>query len=101
MTLFSIGKDGERRGTPLPNQVDVDANRKAHNTAGITYRTDSDTNYERVIFKNGMILYYDDQNRIIGVDGFIPELVSYPVRIIAKYGYDVFVDILGIDPPTT
>jgi hypothetical protein len=68
---------------------------------GITMRSDSDSNYQRVVFKNGLTLSYDDQNRIIKIDGFEPRLAVYPVIIQAKYGYDVYTDILGLTPPTT
>lgn len=101
MTLFNLDKDSDNRKNPRINQNDHVAQPMAHNTMATTYRTDSNTNYQRVIFKNAIILSYDDQNRIIKIDGFEPRLVNYPVTIEAKYGYDVYVDILEIDPPTT
>ena len=101
MSLHDVSKSNDFRLEPSPNANDAQKNRMAHNTIGTTYRKDTDSNFQRVIFKNGMILYYDDEDRIIRVDGFIPALAVYPVTIIAKYGYDVFVDVLGIDAPTT
>jgi hypothetical protein len=101
MSLFSVDKSGHDRKNPQPNQVDHDSNRKAHNTMGITMRTDNNVNYQRVVFKNGLTLSYDDQNRVIKIDGFEPRLALYPVVIEAKYGYDVYVDILGLTAPTT
>jgi len=71
----------------------------AHNTTQNTYRATGSEVTQRMSFKNGLILTYDSQNRISSVYGYIPELSDVPVFIIAKSGYDVFVDILGIDPP--
>lgn len=101
MTLFSVNKDHPERLGAVPNSNDVNNSRLAHNTTGITYRTDSNNNHQRVVFKNGITLSYDDQNRVIKIDGFEPRLVNYPVVIEAQYGYDVYVDILGLTPPTT
>lgn len=101
MSLHDIDKDSPTRLTPRPNSDDEQVKRMAHNTMGTTYRKDTDTNTQRVSFKNGLILYYDDADRIIRVDGFIPAVADYPVTIIAKYGYDVFTDVLGISRPTT
>lgn len=101
MSLFSVDKSGSDRKNPSPNQNDVVNNRLAHNTTAITYRTDGNPNYQRVIFKNGLTISYDDQNRVIKIDGFEPRVVPYPFTLQAKYGFDVYIDILGIDPPTT
>lgn len=102
MALHSVDKDNIDRNSPRPNTHDLrqDVSRMAHNTLGTTYKTTSDTTNTRIIFKNNLILYYDDQNRVIRVDGFIPSLAAYPVTIIANYGYDVFTDILGLTTPT-
>ncbi len=86
----------------MPNHSDriIDGAHKAHQTLSTTYHTDASANlHTRVVFKNNVILYYDDLNRVIRVDGFIPSLANYPVTIIANYGYDVYVDILGISAP--
>lgn len=101
MTLFDIDKSNLDRSSPQPNHSDqlIEGSVKAHATLGTTYKTDASAANVRVIFKNAMILYYDDANRVIRVDGFIPSLAVYPVTIIAIYGYDVFVDILGIAAP--
>lgn len=100
--LHDVDKSNVDRGSPKPNSHDTttENQRMAHQTIGTTYHTDASPNlYTRVIFKNNVILYYDDQNRVIRVDGFIPSLANYPVTIIANYGYDVYVDILGISAP--
>lgn len=101
MSLTDSDKTGDNRLSPSLNQSDQVVQRMGHNTNSNTYRKDTNTNSQRIAHKNTIDLYYDDQNRIIAVDGFIPELVNYPVRIEAEYGYDVYVDILGLTPPTT
>lgn len=72
----------------------------AHNTTQTTYKTESSLTPQRISFKNALILTYDSENRVSSVYGYIPELSPIPVFIIAKEGYDVFVDILGLTPPT-
>lgn len=99
MSLFDIDKQGNYRAQPSINENDSQNQRMAHNTMGTTYRSDSDTGNQRIVFKNGLILTYDDENRVSSAYGYIPEADTIPVLIIAKEGYDVFVDILGIDPP--
>lgn len=101
MSLFDIDK-GPDRGNPSPNTHDtvLEGANKAHQTLSTTYTTDASTaGKTRVRFLNNAILYYDDQNRVIRVDGFIPSLAAYPVTIIAKYGFDVYTDVLGITAP--
>jgi len=98
MTLFDTDKDGSKRISPKLNVDDSVANRMAHNTMSNTYRnTESVT--QRMAFKNALLLTYDSENRVSSVYGYIPELSSVPVLIIAKDGYDVFVDILETDAP--
>lgn len=99
MSLTDSDKTGNGRLSPQLNQNDQVVQRMAHNTYSGTYRKDTSDNAQRIAYKNSIVLYYDDQDRVIRVDGFIPELANYPVTLIAKYGYDIFVDILGIDPP--
>lgn len=101
MSLFNLDKDSDGRSVPRINHNDVVSNPLAHNTMSTTYKSDGDSNKQRVVFKNNITLYYDDQNRVIKVDGFIPDLVDYPVTIQAQYGYDVYTDILGLTAPTT
>lgn len=100
MSLFNVDKTNDNRSDAKPNENDVRFNRMAHNTLSTTYKTESDTNSQRIVYKNNIVMYYDDQDRVIRVDGFIPSLADYPVTIIAKYGYDVFTDILGLTAPT-
>jgi hypothetical protein len=99
MSLHDIDKKTNNRGQSALNAEDQLLQRKAHNTMSTSYKQEGSVNPQRIAFKNSLILYYDDQNRVIRVDGFIPEVANYPVTIIAKYGYDVFVDILGITAP--
>lgn len=82
------------------NSTDDVQNRMAHNTLGTTYKTDGDDATQRIIFKNGLILTYDEDDRVSSVYGYIPEISDVPVFIIAKAGYDVFTDILDITAPT-
>ncbi len=100
ISLFDVSKDDSARSLPTPNADDNVANRMAHNTAQTTYKTESNTNPQRISFKNGLILTYDSENRISSAYGYIPEASTIPLFIIAKEGYDVFTDILEIDPPT-
>lgn len=102
MSLHDVDKGAEDRATPAPNHTDIvtDGAVKSHQTLSTSYQTDAiDVANTRIAFKNNIILYYDDQGRVIRVDGFIPSVADYPVTIIAKYGYDVYEDILGIDAP--
>lgn len=99
MALHDVDKHQDGRTQPKLNERDVMLDWPAHNSSSPTYRKDSNNNYQRVSFKNGLILTYDDQNRISSVYGYIPELANYPVLIIANYGYDVYTDILGLTAP--
>ncbi len=101
MTLWNVDKDGEQRKNPQPNVSNVLGERTAANTLGTTYRTDNNNVVQRVIFKNSLIISYDDMDRIIKIDGFEPRIANYPVVIQAKFGFDVYTDILGIPPPIT
>lgn len=101
MTLHLIGKSNPGRHNPGLNQTDLNTQPLAHNTTQFTYKSDGNSNPQRVILKNAITLSYDDQGRIIKIDGFEPRLVNYPVTIEAQYGFDVYADILLIPPPTT
>lgn len=72
----------------------------AHNTASPTFRTEGGKKTGRMVFKNGLILGYDAENRVSSVFGYIPALADFPVLIIARTGFDVYKDILGLDRPT-
>lgn len=99
MAIHDVGKSSPDRSSPQPNSHDLQGvARMAHNTTSLVPTTGTQTS--RIAFKNNVILYYDDQGRVIQVDGFIPGLAAYPVRIEAKYGYDVYTDILGLTAPT-
>lgn len=99
VSLLDVDKNSSNRLTPQPNADDGVINRMAHNTMGNTYRTTGLDVTPRMAFKNGVILTYDSENRVSSVYGYIPELQSTPVLIIANEGYDVYVDLLGITPP--
>lgn len=99
MAIHDVDKSSSDRANPQPNSHDLQGiARMAHNTTSLVPTTGTQTS--RIAFKNNVILYYDDQNRVIRVDGFIPGLANYPVTIIAQYGYDVYTDILGLTAPT-
>jgi hypothetical protein len=51
-------------------------------------------------FKNGLLLTYDSANRVSSIYGYIPEISTTPILVIARDGYDVFTDILGVTEPT-
>lgn len=99
MSLIDADKSSDNRITPQLNTPDEVLQRMAHNTMGNTYRTAGLDVNQRMAFKNGLLLTYDGENRISSAYGYIPELSSVPVLIIAEEGYDVFVDILGLDQP--
>lgn len=99
MSLLDTDKNSVKRLSPQPNADDGVTNRMAHNTMSNTYRNTEDV-IQRMAFKNGLLLTYDSENRVSSVYGYIPELSTVPVLIIAKDDYDVFADILEIDPPT-
>lgn len=99
MAIHDVDKTSSDRGSPQPNSHDLQGvARMAHNTTSVVPTTGTQTS--RIAFKNNVLLYYDDQNRVIRVDGFIPGLANYPVTIIAKYGNDVYTDILGLIAPS-
>lgn len=100
MGLHDIDKSTDGRISPKPNANDNVLQRMAHNTYSNTYKSSSNPGKQRMSFKNGLILTYDDQNRVSSVYGYIPELATVPVLILAEEGYDVFVDILNVTTPT-
>jgi len=99
MSLHDIDKSGNNRTRPTPNTNDSVQNRMAHNTLGTTYKDDADDAQQRIAFKNSLILTYDNDNKVSSVYGYLPEVSDVPVFIIAKDGYDIFEDILGITAP--
>lgn len=99
MALHDVDKANGDRSNPILNADDNVANRMSHNTAGNTYRTAGLGVTPRMVFKNGLILTYDADDKVSSVYGYVPELSTTPVLIIAKDGIDIFTDILGIDAP--
>lgn len=99
MSLIDTDKTNGNRNTPTPNSPDDSGIRRAHNTSSNTYRRTGGDVTPRMVFKNGLILTYDADNKCSSVYGYIPELSTTPVFIVAKDGYDVFTDILGISAP--
>ena len=100
MSLHDIGKDQLDRSNPMPNVHGhlIPESVKHVQTHSTSYALTKNTG-TRIRYLNNMVIWYDDQNRAIKVEGFIPSLANYPVTITALYGYDVFVDILGISAP--
>lgn len=99
MSIIDNDSTTSNRSTPTLNVNDDGGIRKAHNTNGNTYRRAGGDVTQRMAFKNGLILTYDADNKCSSVYGYIPELSTTPVLIIAKDGYDIFSDILGISAP--
>ena len=99
MAMHDVDKQSDDRANPVLNVEDKVAVRMAHNTAGNTYRTAGLGVTPRMRFMNGLIVTYDENDNVSSVYGYIPELSSTPVLIIANEGYDVFTDLLGIDTP--
>lgn len=101
MALHDIDKGGEGRLVPKPNSVDGVMQRMAHNTMSTTYRKETSANSQRIAFKNGLILTYDEENRVSSVYGYVPAISPIPIFVVAAQGYDVFADILNTPEPTT
>lgn len=95
---FHLTQDDNGKPAISSHDKLAEASQGAVGTLSTSYSPNK-TLVSRVVFKNSVILYYDDQGRVIRVDGFIPALAPYPVSITAQYGYDVFVDILGLPSP--
>lgn len=100
MSIIDNDAQTDNRANPSLNTDDSVANRMSHNTLGNTYRTAGLGVVPRMRFMNGLILTYDADDKVSSVYGYIPEISSVPVLIIANEGYDVFEDILGISAPT-
>jgi len=100
MSLWDVDKGSDNRLTPKPNQNDEQTQRMAHNTMSTTYKIAGTADKQRIAFKNNLMLTYDSNDLISSVYGYIPAVSTVPVFIIAKAGFDVFTDILGIDRPT-
>ncbi len=101
MSLIDADKQSDDRANPRLNVDDNVSNRMSHNTMGNSYRRTGGNVTQRMAFKNGLIITYDDDNKASSVYGYIPSVSSVPVFIIAQSGYDVFTDVLGITAPTT
>ena len=95
MSLVDADKGSNNRSKPTPNTNDGVGFRMAHNTNGNTYRASGSSVAQRMVFKNGLIMTIDSEDKVSSVYGYIPEVSSIPVLIIAKEGYDVFTDVLG------
>lgn len=100
MAMHDIDKQSADRANPKLNTDDNVSNRMSHNTLGNTYRTAGLNVTPRMIFKNGLIITHDADDKVSSVYGYLPEVSDIPVLIIAKSGYDVFTDILSITAPT-
>lgn len=100
MSLHDVDKTSNNRITPRVNAPDPVTERMSHNTYSNTYRSSDGAVTQRMVFKNGLILTYDQDNKCSSVFGYIPEVSTIPFYLSAKEGYDVFTDILEITPPT-
>lgn len=99
MAMHDIDKESGTRANPRINADDNVSNRMSHNTMGNTYRTTGVGVTQRMVFKNGLILTYDVDDKISSVYGYVPEISEIPIFVIALPGYDVFADILEISAP--
>jgi hypothetical protein len=100
MSLNDLDKDDDHRRFPKPNANDNVPHRMAHGTTQHTYRQVNSDVVPRMQFLNGLIVTYDENNKVSSVYGYIPEVSNTPVFIIANEGDDVFEDILDITAPT-
>lgn len=103
MTLWDVDKAGDNRGSPQPNTGDEipGDSRMAHNTHSTVFTPSQAKPSTRIVYKNNMTLTYDANGLVSSVYGYVASVSSVPVFIIAKQGYDVFVDVLGIPAPTS
>lgn len=101
MSLIDSDPNSDLRTTPTVNQADGVRDRMAHNTYGNTHRRAGGSVTPRMRFMNGLIVTYDSSNNVSSVYGYIPEVSTVPVLIIAKSGNDVFTDLLSITAPVT
>lgn len=100
MSLNDLDKNDDQRRFPRPNANDNVPHRMAHNTIQHTYRQVNSSVVPRMIFRNGIIIWFDQDNKVSAIFGYVPEVSGIPIEVIAKSGYDVFDDILGVDQPT-
>lgn len=102
---MSVWESSEQPGVHLPTTPEVDRhlpdNRPADGAQnGVTNRGASRSVQTRVVIKDGRICWIDSTGRYVATFSVIPELdTTIPVEIIAKPGYDVYTDILGIARP--
>lgn len=95
MSLVDRDNTNANRGKPTVNSNDGVGFRMAHNTNQTTYRASGGAVTQRMVFKQGLIMTVDNDDNISSVYGYIPEVSSVPVFIIAREGFDVFVDVLN------
>ena len=100
MSIIDNDSTSSSRNSPTLNVNDDKGIRRAHNTYGNTLRRAGSSVTPRMVFKNGLLLTYDSANRVSSVYGYIPEISTIPILVIARDGYDVFTDILGVTEPT-
>jgi hypothetical protein len=101
--LHLVDKENMDRSAPQVNAADklIEGSQGALGTLSSSFQTAITTAPKsRMIFRNNLLLWYDDQGRVSSVYGVIPSIALYPITITALYGYDVFVDILGLTDPT-
>src|SRR5690554_1840622 len=99
MSLIDADKNNVQRKAQSVNAPDTVINRMAHNTMSNTYRSSGSEVVAGMSWKQALQLTNDSENRYSSAFGYIPELSAIPVLIIAREGFDVFSDILEIDPP--
>lgn len=101
MALFDVDKSSDSRISPSPNSHDVLAQESvmAKQTASTSYKVNAVSTTTRLVQKNNMFIWYDDQNRVSSLYGFVPQISSIPILVIAKAGFDVYIDVLQIPKP--
>lgn len=99
--IHDVDKHNDDRGTPMPNTTDVHATTDllmAKQTISTTYSVNA-TQTVRSVFKNNLLVWYDGNNNVSSIYGYLPQVSSIPISIIAVPGKDVFTDVLGISRP--
>lgn len=104
MAIHNTDPHSINRTNPNPfthDNMDIEQ-RSAHNTLSTSYlgnNTNPQTN-NRIRMLNNMIVTYDGQNRVTSVYGYVSSVSTVtPIFVLAKSGFDVFNDILGVPRP--
>lgn len=103
---MSVWESSSDPASAIPNTPDIDKhlpdNRPADGTqSGITNKTETRSVNTRLIQKDAKMLWVRDDGSIVATFSVVPEIDPVaPILVIAKEGYDAYIDVLGIDRPS-